>query len=255
MKKILLFVSVLAFCLTGCLDSEEDVTIQPDGSGVYKTTIDMSGLFDMMQMMAMMDTSANSQLKELADKNIDSTFAVSSFTDTSTTLTSEEKALLKNGTVHMTINQADKIFKVVMNYPFSKVEDIEKIVALQKSGKSFNPLGNTKENTEMGEMGDKGLPSADEISNISFKKGLIERKVDPQKLADLKNDNQFKDMMQADQMLTQVTFTTSIHLPKAAKTATGEKLKLSDDKKTVRVNYTLLDMVKNPGALEFKVEY
>jgi len=61
MKKSLLFISGIllsALFLTGCLDSEEDVTINPNGSGIYKTTVDMSGLFDMMQMAAMMDTSA-----------------------------------------------------------------------------------------------------------------------------------------------------------------------------------------------------
>src|SRR4051812_3797977 len=98
MKKLLIFISLVAVCLTGCLDSQEDVTIQADGSGTFQNTIDMSGLFDMMQMAAAMDTSANSQLKSLTDKDLDSTFSLRSFTDTSTTLTAEEKALLQNGT-------------------------------------------------------------------------------------------------------------------------------------------------------------
>jgi hypothetical protein len=56
-------------------------------------------------------------------------------------------------------------------------------------------------------------------------------------------------------MLSGVTFTTVIHLPKAAKTTSGSKISLSDDKKTVRVKYTMQDMMKTPQALEFKVEY
>jgi len=96
MKKILVFVSLTlltVFVLTGCLDSQEDVNIKSDGSGVYKNSIDMSGLFDMLQMAAMMDTSASSQLKQLSDKNIDSTFSLGAITDTSSTLSAEDKAL------------------------------------------------------------------------------------------------------------------------------------------------------------------
>src|SRR6478672_3866763 len=114
MKKVLLSVSLTlltAFVLSGCLDSQEDVTIKGDGSGVYKNSIDMSGLFDMLQMAAMMDTSAASQLKQLSDKNIDSSFSLGAFTDTSSSLSAEDKALLKDGTVHLAVNQQNKVLK------------------------------------------------------------------------------------------------------------------------------------------------
>lgn len=260
MKKSLLFISCIlltAFCLTGCLDSEEDVTINSNGAGVYKNTIDMSGLFDMMQMAAMMDTSANSQLKEFSDKNVDSTISLSAFTDTATALTADEKALLHDGTMHMTINQKDKIFKIVLNYPFKKVEDIQKITELQQSGKGFNPMGKAKDNPALQGMEEQsgGLPSADQYTQTSFKNGLIERKVDQQKINDLKNNEQFSQMQNAGDMLSGVTFTSTIHLPKPVKSSSGSKLTVSDDKKTVRVKYTLQDMIKTPQTLEFKVEY
>jgi hypothetical protein len=257
MKK-LLFISVsflTAFCLTGCLDSEEDVTINTNGSGIYRNTIDMSGLFDMMQMAAMMDSSASSQLKELGDKNIDSTFSLGAFTDTASALTTEEKAILHDGSMHMTINQNDKVFKIVISYPFQKVEDVQKIMELQQSGKGFNPMAKAKDNPALQGMEDQGLPSTGEFTNTSFKNGSIERKIDRQKLDDLKKGEGFEQMEKAGRMLEGVSFTTTIHLPKAVKTSSGSKLSLSDDKKTVRVKYTLMDMIKNPEALEFKLEY
>jgi hypothetical protein len=266
MKKSLLLFSLIlstAFLLTGCLDTEEDVTINSNGSGIYKTSIDMSGLFDMMQMAAMMDTSANSQLKQLGDKNIDSTIAIGAFTDTSSTLTAEERALLHDGTMHMTINQHDKVFKIVLNYPFKKTEDIQKIMELQQSGKGFDPLGKAKSNPALqglegdgdGEKGG-GLPSADQYAKTTFKNGVIERKVDQSKIDSLKNSEQFGQMQAAgDMLLSGITFTTTIHLPKAVKSSSGSKLTVSDDKKTVRMKYTLGDMIKTPKSLEFKVEY
>lgn len=263
MKKSLFsfsFILLAALFLTGCLDTEEDVTINSNGSGVYKTTIDMSGLFDMMQMAAAMDTSAGSKLKELEDKNIDSTIAIGAFTDTSTTLTAEEKALLHDGTMHMSINQKDKIFKIVLNYPFKKMEDVQKIMELQQSGKGFSPMGKAMDNPALQGMDDQpgggSLPSADQYTQTSFKNGFIERKVDQKKIDSLKNSDQFSQMQGAGDMLfSGITFTTSIHLPKAVKSSSGSKLTVSDDKKTVKVKYTFQDLIKTPQALEFKVEY
>lgn len=260
MKKSLLFISFIfltAFFLTGCLDTGEDVTINSDGSGIYKTTVDMSGLFDMMQMAAMMDTSAGNLLKQLGDKDIDSAVLLSAFTDTATALTAEEKALLHDGAMHITINQKDKIFKIVLNYPFKKMEDIQKIVQLQQSGKGFDPMGKSKVNAALQGMEDHGggLPSADQYTQMNIKNGLIERKIDQKKIDSLKNSEQFGQMQSAGEMLSEITFTTTIHLPKAAKNTSGSKLTLSDDKKTVRVKYTFQDLIKTPQELEFKVEY
>jgi hypothetical protein len=258
MKKSLLFISTIlltAFFLTGCLDTEEDLTINTNGTGTYRTSIDMSGLFDMMQMAAMMDTSANSQLKEFSDKNIDSSFSLGAFTDTASTLTEEERAILHDGTMRMTINQKEKVFKIVMNYPFKKVEDVGKIMQLQQSGKTFNPMKKGMDNPALGGMEDKGLPSTGEFTTTSFKNGSIERKVDQQKLDDLKKDESFGQIQSAGEMLSGVTFTTSIHLPRPVKNSAGSKVSVSDDKKTVTLKYTLLDMFKTPQALEFKVEY
>jgi hypothetical protein len=258
MKKILLFIScavLTAFCLTGCLDSNEDVTINANGSGVFKNTIDMSGLFDMLQMVAMMDTSANNQMKSFSDKNIDSSFSLGPITDTSASLTAEEKALFKDATVHLQVNQNDKVFKVTMTYPFKKVEDVQKIMELQQSGKGFNPMGKLKGNPALAELGDKGMPSTGEITSTTFKNGLIERRIDSAKLNDLKNDEGFNQMQNAEAMLKEISFSSTIHLPKAVKNTSGSKLTLSDDKKVVRIKYTLLDMIKTPKALEFRIEY
>lgn len=254
MKKILFFVSLTVFCLTGCLDSQEDVTINADGSGVYKSSVDMSGLFDMLQMAAMMDTSANSQLKSLSNKNIDSTFSLGAFADTSTTLTAEDKALLKEGKVHFNVNQQEKVLKFDMIFPFKKVEDLQKILELQKSGKGFNPLKNAGSNPAMGSIS-QDSESPLEGLDMTFKNGLIERKVDQKKLDAFKNNEQASQLQSMGEMLEGVTFSTVIKLPTPVKSSTGEKVSVSDDKKTVRVKYTLADMMKNAKALEFKVEY
>jgi hypothetical protein len=260
MKKSLLLISftlLTAFFLTGCLDSQEDVTIQADGSGVYKNSVDMSGLFDMLQMAAMMDTSANGQLKKYSDKNIDSSFSMGTFTDTSSALTPEEKALLKNGTVHININQEDKRFKIDMTYPFKKVDDLQKILELQKSKKGFNPFRQAGESPALAGLGqdsDGDMSSPFEGVDIVYQNGLIERKV-KKKTDSTNNSETGNQLKQMGDMLEGVTFSTVIHLPRPVKNSSGEKISVSDDKKTVRMKYNLADMMKNPNALEFKIEY
>lgn len=254
MKKILLFVSLIALCLVGCIDTEEDLTVNADGTGVYKTTMDMSGLFDMLGMLAMMDTSANSQIKKIADKNIDSVFSLGSLPDTGTALSADEKRLLQNGTVRLIVNQNEKKFKMILNYPYKNFSDLEKIIALQQSGKGgFDPLGGNAQGLPVGGE-DAKMPGLDFLKT-SFKNGLIERRVDQQKLDELKDNEQAKQMQEAGEMLDAIKFNTVIHLPKAISNASGEKLTISDDKKTIRINYSLSDLMKNPKALEFKIEY
>jgi hypothetical protein len=262
MKKFLVFILftvTTAFFLTGCLDSQEDVTIKADGSGIYKNSIDMSGLFDMLQMAAMMDTSANSQLKQFSDKNIDSTFSLATFADSSSKLSAEEKELLKNGIVHLNINQQNKVFKVDMTYPFKKVEDLQKILELQKSKKGFNPLRQAGENEALQGLGggdsDSAMSSPLDGIDIVYKNGLIERKVDQKKIDAAKNSEGGNQLKSMGEMLDGVTFSTVIHLPRPVKNSSGEKLTVSDDKKTLRMKYSLSDMMKNPKALEFKVAY
>lgn len=254
MKKILSFLFALtAFCLHGCLDTEEDMTINADGSGAYKHSVDMSGLFNMLAMAAMMDTSANGQLKQIADKDIDSIISLKSFTDTSTTLSAEEKSLMQDGTMRLTVNQNEKVFKMVMNYPFKNFNDLQKIIELQENGKGYDPFGKTKESSPMG--GDKDQTPSVDFLKTSFQNGLIERKVDQKKLDEMKDNEETKKMDEAGQMLEAITFKTVIHLPKAVTSANGDKVTVSDDKKTVRISYNLMDVMKSPKALEFKINY
>ena len=253
MNKLLIFIAFVSICLFSCLNTEEEVTINANGSGTYKNSVDLSGLFDMMQMMASMDTSGSAGLQKLSDKNIDSVIQFKSFIDTVSSLTNEQKKLFERATVHIKMNQQEKAFKLTMSYPFSKMDDLQKLIELQQSDKLPNPLKQSMGN-EM-PSGGGGLPSIDKIMNMRFKNGLIERKIDREKLADLKNSDQFKEAGQMEDMLQSITFSSSFRLPKSAKNITGEKLKLSEDKKTVTINYSLLDVIKTPSSLEYKIEY
>jgi hypothetical protein len=258
MKKLTAIVLLFsAFVFSGCLDTVEELTIAKDGSGTYKTTMDMSGMFDMIEMMAAMDTSANSQLKKLSDKDIDSTFNLSSVMDTAAGVTEDQRQLYKGATMSLTMKQKDKVFKMAMNYPFKKLEDVQKIIELNASGKGvdiFNK-GEKKQEIPPG-MEDKGsMPSINNFFDITYKKGLIERRLNETKLEDLKKDEKYSQMKSAGDMLGSITYTSILHLPKPATKVEGAMVKLSDDKKTVTIKSTLADLFDNPKSLGFRIEY
>jgi hypothetical protein len=258
MRKIASFIiGLTALVLTGCLDTVEEITIAQDGSGVYKSTLDMSGMFDMIEMMAAMDTSANSQLKKLSDKDIDSVVHMRGIADSATHLTGEQKKLFYDATMSITMKQKEKIFKMGMNYPFKKLEDVQKIMELNEEGKGVGLFGKGEKNNAAlpGAEEKADVPSLGKYYDMTVKNGLIERKINNQKLEALKNDDKLKDLKGAGDMMGTVSFKTVIHLPKAAAKAEGEKLELSADKKTVTIRSSLMDIFENPGSLNFRIEY
>ena len=258
MRKItFLFLSLFAFALTGCLDTVEEITVNADGTGMYQTTMDMGGMFDMIEMMAAMDTSTNGQLKKLSEKDIDSVMSLRSFTDTSSTLTAEQKALFADATMHMTMKQKDKVFKIAMNHPFNNLADVQKIIELNSEGKGVDLLAKNKQDAQdMPATENKNsFPSVNNYYDVTIKNGLIERKVNEEKLAALKNNEQFNEMKGAGDIMSSITYNTIIHLPKAAKKAEGEKIKLSADKKTITIKSTLMDLFNDPKSLGFVIEY
>ena len=99
------------------------------------------------------------------------------------------------------------------------------------------------------------MPSIGKYYDMTIQNGLIERKVNEEKLEDLQNDDKLKELKGAGDMMGTVTFRTVIHLPKAAVKAEGERIELSADKKTVTIKSSLMDLFENPKALNFRIEY
>ncbi|MCU7552397.1 hypothetical protein OCK74_24975 [Chitinophagaceae bacterium LB-8] len=253
---ILLAASVLFF-LAGCFDTTEEITIDKNGGGVYQINADFKGLFELLDAMKAFDTSANSSLQNLPS-NIDTTINLRSFTDTASSLTAEEKTLLRNATLNMVMNEKDKVFKVLMKYPYKDINDVQKIIKLSQSGNNF--LGKAlqgKESplTDMQMNQDMGMPQLNNFYDVTIKKGFLEKKVNADKLKEFEENEQFAQMKQALEMMSEATMNTVIHLPKPVKKAEGANIKLSDDKKTVTINASLSDLFNDPNAFAYHVEY
>src|SRR5689334_7118617 len=112
MLKVFL-VAVGCVFLASCLEINEELQINDNGSGQVSTTMDMAQLIDMMQAMG------GEEFEKKKDEKIDSVISLKNFVDTAKNLTAEQKALLRNGTLRIKMNMAEKEFNINMKYPFS----------------------------------------------------------------------------------------------------------------------------------------
>ena len=254
MKKLVLPILIISSLLIGCLETTEGLLINKDGSGSYAMEMDMNGMFAFMDMMKTVDSSAGSGIPE-DRKNFDSTILFKSFVDTATDLTAEEKTLLRNAAAYIKVNEKEKVFKIKMTYPFAKIDDVAKLVALNGAGKGSNRI----QQIFKGKTGNQdttsvnpGLPDYSDMYQMTYKNGLLERKLIPEKFKEFGAQFSGGGM---DEMTSSVKMNTTIQLPGKAKSVQGEKVKLSDDKKTVTINCTLKDLLANPKALEYRIEY
>jgi hypothetical protein len=250
MKKVLVSLFAgSAILLTSCLETTQEITLSDDGSGTYVNTNNMGKILTIAKNMG----AASSDKMPLQAIDTSISFALSA--DSIPGLSSEDKELLKKGTLHITMNMEDEKLITTMSFPFSTLDDIKKINSL--SGKM---MMQTMKDKMPGGMpgGSEGLPepsSFDDYYTLEFSNGELKKKLNKEKYADVDKDEFLNGMKQAGAMGIPVTSTYIINLPRPAEKAEGKNVKLSEDKKKVTVLSTMDDFYDNPEKLEFKIKY
>ena len=250
MKKILF--SLLAGCvilLTSCFETTQEITLSNDGSGTYVNTNDMGKVLTIAKNFG---AASNEKMpKEALDTSISFALLADSIPD----LTAEEKELLKKGSMHLTMNVEEEKFVTVMSFPFSTLNDLQKINGL--SGKMMMASMKDKMPGEM-PMGSGQLPapsSFDDYYTLEFSNGELKKKLNKDKYAEVEKDEFLNGLKQAGAMGIPITNTFIINLPRPAEKAEGKNVKLSQDKMKVTISSTMDDFYDNPESLEFKIKY
>ncbi len=256
MRMLKLFlVAVGCVFFASCLEINEEVQINANGSGQVSTTMDMAQLIDMMQAMG------GEEFEKKKDEKIDSVISLKSFVDTAKNLTEDQKALLRNGTLRIKMNMAEKEFNLNMKYPFSSLENLQKLNnALAQNGGGFGnamkgAMGNssqegTEQSTESSEM-DQLLG----IFDYTVSNGLIKKSVNKEKLRKLEDNPKMAEMKQGADMGIEVLYNVTYKLPRPVKSVDNAKAKLSDDKKTVTIRTNLMEIFTNPDQFAFTIQY
>lgn len=252
----LFLVAVGCSFLVSCLEINESVQINENGSGQMSSSMDLSQLIDMMQAMG------GEEFEKKKDEKLDSTILLKDIVDTAKNLTPEQKQLMRDGKIHVKMNMAEKQFKLDMQYPFNSLEKLQKLhTAVSDGGIGFGSIMKDA-------MGDKSQGGADQpsdggpdmnklmgIFDYNISNGLIKKAVNPEKLKTLMDDPKMAEMKQGADMGIEVLYNVTYKLPRPVKSVSNAKAKISDDKKTVTLRSNLMEIFSKPEEFAFTIEY
>ena len=232
MKKILLSTLLLAaVSLSGCLSITDEVFLDKDGSGRYATTIDMSKLKEMMDMLKTMmpDTSQGKNSDQL--KDLDSLQNMWKDLETIPGISDVKR------------NMADK-YVMNVSFRFANVSALNEAMSRRSKKEdqaptksapfySFTPGSFSCNDTTLAGIGGslKGLGNAKDPS-----------------------DSLAMAMNMRKGMMGDMTYTTIYHLPGKVSSLSNKQAKISEDGKTVTLKLELLES-EVPQTLQNEIRY
>ena len=258
MKIKKLFVPVLfLFCLSGCIEIHEEIDIRSNGSGVWQTHMDMGQLLDLMQNYI----GKEEMEKQLPQKGMDTTIFFKNIVDTAKNISPEKKELVKDGRINMKLNMDQKIFNTEMDFPFKNLKHLQQLYNSLSDGSLganlFKGLGPAKTDSlnPMGNMQGPDFTQFNSIYDFKSSEGRLSRKFNKDKLQQLLDNPQLSQLKDAGNMGVEIPYTITIKLPRPVVKIDNPLAKLSDDKKTVIIQYNLIEMLNTPQKYEYNLEY
>jgi hypothetical protein len=250
MKKIVLFLLVgTMLLLVGC-ETTQEITINKDGSGSISNTSDMSN------MVGMLKTMGNNDAEKIP--NTDTTILLAGIADSITGLTAQQKKIINQGTMKLTMNMKDEKLIMKSIFPFQKLSDIQMLgAAMPKVSEAMSKKLTSGEQMPPGlGTGEKPqIKAFDDFFDVNFTENLISKTLNKTKYATASDDQYMQSLKQMSGMGSPINVNYIINLPRPAKKAEGKALKLSDDKKKVTISVTSDDFFEDPSKFEYRIEY
>ncbi len=215
----LLLITCFSMSLSGCLDVLEEITLKKDGSGTFVNKMDASKAAEMITTLSALDSTGQmgAQMKFTFDSIFDAEW---------------HKYKMIAGISNIKIDTSQPfIYQVSM--------DFENINAL---------------NTAM----IAGKEDIEALKNLfTFEKGLFERKdhmagFDLGKISG-ENDSDESTKEMTRNLIKEMTYSIVYNLPYAVKSMTHSSATLTDDKKTVRLKCSFLDLMDKKIGIGNKI--
>jgi hypothetical protein len=252
-SKLFVLLVAVATVFTSCLETVQEVTIRPDGTGEVSTSSNLGPMLEMLKSMGQMPPDVK---EKMGGKAIDTTIQLSEITDGVKDLAEADRKLLTGGTFNLKLNLDNDEFRTRNNIPFKSLADISKLEQL--SAKMLDKgMTQALDNEGKGESADEDMPTINmtEYYSTTYGKNLIERKLDKAKYATAEDNEGVKAVKEMSSLGINPTSTLVINLPRPAKKAEGKNVTLSDDKKKVTIKGDVESFLADGSALEFRIEY
>jgi len=250
MKKFIYPLVICCIFLAGCFETTQEITINKDGSGLFSNTTDLSSLVGMIKQMGGADAEKM--------QNADTTISLSGIADSIADLTPQQRKLIRQGSLKLTLNMKDEKLVTKLNAPFQKISDIQtlKEVLPKVSEAALKKLpGGDQMPAGLGGEDHPKIKTFDDFFDATITEGLISKTLNKTKYATASDDEYMKSLQQMSGMGSPITVNYIINLPRPAKKAEGKAVKLSDDKKKVTLTATSDDFFNDPSKFEYRIEY
>ncbi len=250
MKRIFLAGAVaLGLTLTSC-ETTKELILNADGSGNYSTSVDLSQLINLAKMQG------GEGLDEMDEKKFDTTISLGTLIDSIQELSTNEKQLASKGTMQLTMDLANDVFKTKTNFPFkstAELSNVNKITNILSNKASMNALGAGGADQE----GPMDLPEGgiDDYYDMKFTANSISKVLKADKYAKKGDDQGVQTMEELAGQGMVPTTTFILRLPRPATKVEGKGIKVSEDKKTITINESVEDFIEDGKSLEFHIEY
>ena len=250
MKKISWLISLVSTLALASCEMTQEITINKDGSGSLNNTSDMSSLVGMMKTMG-----GDSMTKM---SNTDTTISLAGIADSIQGLTAQQKKIINQGRMKLTLNMKDEKLVTKASFPFEKLTDLQMLnAAMPKVSEAMSKKLTSGEQMPAGlPMSDKmQIRSFDDFFDVTISNNLLSKTLNKAKYATVPNDEYMKSIQQLSSMGSPITANYVINLPRPAKKTEGKALKLSDDKKKVTITVSSDDFFDNPDKFEYRIEF
>ncbi len=272
LKNILLvalaFMSITTF--TGCINIVEEIFLKKNGSGKYTMQMDMSGLLEMAQMMSAMggedaEEGEGDPFAELGEK-MDSTFYFKDADSDFKKQFADNPDILDRLNFNMKLDKDENEFLMNFNLNFKNMDDIEyfynnmdKIMAILDDGEEEGEdmLGGMGGGGLDGLFSGMGSGGSDATQRpYDYKKCTLTRHDTSQEDAEsMEEELDEEELQMMKMMFGNANYTTIYHLPGKVKKMTNADAQLSDDKKTVTLEGSLIDYMEGKLKLDNTIKF
>jgi hypothetical protein len=256
MKKTLFgALAIIMLLFVSCYEVNEEIVINENGGGTYLTKMDMSAMVQMIQSMAGEEELA----KKGMDRVLDTTINLKNVMDSATNITAEQRKLYGDGTMKLQVNMKESLLKADINFPFKNYNDLQSLMTgsgMAGLGEAFKKVfaSNDSVQSSAPTMQDQGMEQINNVYDVTVNKHSIIKKLNKEKYDQLM---QKPEVAQAKQMMGsfEISYTTTIRLPRPVKKFDNPLIKLSDDKKTITMKYDIMKMLETPEKFSYSIEY
>ena len=239
-----IFLLVLTFTLVSC-QFTETMTIDEKGHGRMSLSIDLS------EMMSMMGDMTNDTTMVKTDTIISFKSILEEKKDSITQLSKEEQKRLKameDYKIHVALDPDKKMSVIEIFTDFKNVSEANDLMeGLNQSGSIISGMTNGGSDTDNSDTDNDAVGV-----NYSFKKGVFKR--DAYIKDESAHQQQLDSLKETESFMGGITYKLKYTFPSRVVNASAEDAKLSLDGKTIELERSFLEYIKNPDVLDLEVE-